>query len=343
MNRLLMIICLWALLAADVLAQAPNRAPPGVVVAPAEMRSFPLAVEALGNALANEAIEIRSEITARLTAIKFEEGQMVQAGDVLVELENVEPLADLAAARANLVDSGSQFRRSRELFKTNVVSESQLQQLEATREADRAAVAAAEARLADTVITAPFSGRLGLRRVSVGSLVSPATVITTLDDIRFIKLDFAIPEVFLSRIEKGLSILAHSVAWPDVEFVGTVSSVDSRVDPVSRTITVRSIIPNDSGRLRAGMFLTVTLLKESVEALMIPEQALVPDRSVQSVMVVGADDIVEQRVVRIGRRRPGEVEIIEGLTEGERIIIEGTQKARNGQPVTVLNPLEPGS
>lgn len=343
MKSLLIVTCLLGLMAATAVAQAPNRAPPGVVVATVELKSFPLAVEALGNASANEAIEIRPEITARLTAIRFEEGQMVNAGAVLAELENVEPLADLAAARANLVDSGSQFRRSRELFKTNVVSESQLQQLEATREADRAAVAAAEARLEDTVIKAPFSGRLGLRRVSVGSLVSPATIITTLDDIRFIKLDFAIPEVFLSRIEKGLSLVARSAAWPGIEFVGTVSSVDSRVDPVSRTVTVRSIIPNDDGRLRAGMFLTVTLLKQDVEALMIPESALIPDRSVQSVLVVGADNLVEQRVVHIGRRRPGEVEIIRGLSAGERIIVEGTQKTRDGQTVTILTTQEPGT
>ena len=179
------------------------------------MKSFPLAVEALGNASANEAVEIRPEITATLTSIHFEEGQFVEAGDRLVELENVEPLADLASARASLVDSQSQYKRSQKLFKTNAVAESELQQLEARREADRAAVAAAEARVEDTVIRAPFSGRLGLRKVSAGSLVSPGTVITTLDDTSSIKLDFDIPEIYLSRIEKGLNVIAHSAAWPD--------------------------------------------------------------------------------------------------------------------------------
>lgn len=323
-------------LATVAFAQAPDRAPPEVVVAEATLKTFPLAVEALGNASANEAIEIRPEITARLTSIHFEEGQMVEEGAVLARLENVEPLAELAAARATLVDSESQYRRSRELYKTQAVAESQLQQLEAQREADRAAVAAAEARVDDTVIKAPFAGRLGLRRVSVGSLVSPATVITTLDDISAIKLDFDIPELFLSRIEQGLAVRARSAAWPEFEFIGTVSSIDSRVDPVSRTVTIRSLIPNEQRRLRAGMFLTVTLLKENVEALMVPEQALVPERSVQSVLVVGEDNIVEQRPVQTGRRRPGEVEILEGLAAGERVIVEGTQKARDGQSVTVV-------
>ncbi|MDX1460309.1 MAG: efflux RND transporter periplasmic adaptor subunit [Xanthomonadales bacterium] len=315
---------------------AQQRTDPTVVLATAEMKVFPLSVEALGNARANEAIEIRPEISATLTAIRFEEGQEVEAGTVLAELENVEPLADLAAARASLVDSEAQYQRLSQLFRTQAVAESQLQQVEAQRQADRAAVAAAEARVADTVIKAPFSGRLGLRRVSVGSLVSPQTVITTLDDVRSIKLDFDVPEVFLSRIEPGLPISARSAAWPDIEFIGTVSSVDSRVDPISRTVTVRSIIPNEDGRLRAGMFLTVTLLKDSVVALLIPEQALVPERSVQYVYVVGDDLIAHRREVRTGRRRPGEVEIVAGLQPGERVIVSGTQKARDGQAVSLM-------
>ena len=318
-------------------AFAQNAAPPGVIVASVEMKSFPLAVEALGNASANEAVEIRSEIMATLTAVYFEEGQFVQAGDRLVALENVEPLAELASARAKLVDSESQYRRSQELFKTNAVAESQLQQLEAQREADRAAVAAAQARVEDTVIRAPFPGRLGLRRVSAGSQVNPATVITTLDDTSSIKLDFDIPEIYLARIKSDLKIFARSAAWPEVEFIGSVTAIDSRVDPVSRTIMVRSVVPNLEGRLRAGMFLTVTLLEENVEALVVPEQALVPERSNQFVLVVGAENIVEQRLVRTGRRRPGEIEILAGLEAGERVIVEGTQKARNGQAVAILN------
>ena len=338
MTKFLISALLSMAVSLPVTAQGPRA--PGVFVAEAAVKPFPLAVEALGNASANEAIEIHPEITARLTSISFEEGQFVDAGERLAELENVEPLAELASARARLVDSESQYRRSQELFRTNAVAESQLQQLEAQREADRAAVAAAEARVEDTVITAPFAGRLGLRRVSVGSLVTPSTVITTLDDTSAIKLDFDVPEIFLSRIQEGLSVMARSAAWPDRQFEGIVTAVDSRVDPVSRTVMVRSKIPNEQGRLRAGMFLTVTLLKEDIEALMVPEQALVPERSTQTVLVVGVDDIDEQRLVETGRRRPGEVEILAGLEPGERVIVEGTQMARDGQPVTLLNAVE---
>jgi membrane fusion protein (multidrug efflux system) len=309
-----------------------QKQPPGVIVSEARIQPFPLSSEALGNARANEAVDIRPEITAAITAIQFEEGHTVSKGDVLLELENSEPLADLAAARAALVDSTSQYRRSEELFKTRVVSESQLEQLEARRDADQAAVNAAKARLAQTVIRAPFDGRLGLRRVSIGSIVSPGTIITTLDDTSLIKLDFDVPAVFLSRLQTGLNVTARSAAWPDLEFRGVVSSIDTRVDPVSRTITIRAVLPNDDARLMPGMFMTVSLLKDDVVALMIPEQAIVPERSKQYVYLLATDNIVERREVRTGRRRPGQVEIVDGLAAGDLVIAEGTQKVKPGQP-----------
>jgi membrane fusion protein (multidrug efflux system) len=309
---------------------------PGVIVSEAQIQPFPLSSEALGNARANEAVDIRPEVTAAITAILFEEGQSVQRGDVLLRLESSEPLADLAAAKATLVDSESQYRRSNELFKTKVVSASQLEQLEARRDADQAAVKAAESRLAHTVIRAPFAGQLGLRRVSIGSIVSPSTIITTLDDTSQIKLDFDVPEVFLARLERGLTVTARSAAWPDLVFSGKVISIDTRVDPISRTITVRALLPNENARLLPGMFLTVSLLKDDVRSLMIPEQAIVPVRSKQYVFVVGDEDIVQRREVRTGRRRPGQVEILHGLSPGELVITEGTQKARPGQPVRII-------
>jgi membrane fusion protein (multidrug efflux system) len=328
---LVQLLCLlhWSPVAAQQL--------PGVIVSAATIAPFPLSAEALGNARANEAVEIRPQITAAIVEILFDEGQRVKRGEVLVRLENSEPLADLAAARAALVDSASQYRRSLELFKTRVVSESQLEQLEAQRDADQAAVNAAQARLEHTVIRAPFAGQLGLRRVSLGSIVSPSTVITTLDDTSMIKLDFDVPEVFLARLERGLAVTAHSAAWPDHKFSGEVISIDTRVDPVSRTVTVRALLPNSDGYLRPGMFLTVTVLKEDVQALLIPEQAIVPERSNQYVYVVNADNVVERREVHSGRRRPGEVEILDGLEPGAIVITEGTQKVRPGQQVEILS------
>ncbi len=316
---------------------------PEVVVARATIVDFPLSVEALGNAKANESVDLRPKITSTVTAIRLREGERVEAGEILVELENTEALAQVAAARAALVDSESQYQRSQELYRSRAVAESQLQQLEARRDADRAAVAAAEARLADTVIRAPFAGRVGLRRISVGSLVNASTVITTLDDTATIKLDFDVAETFISRIVVGLSVVARSVAWPDVQFRGTVSSIDTRVDPISRTLTVRALIDNQGDYLRPGMFLTVTLLKDDVRALVIPEQAVVPERSKQQVFVVGDGGLVELREIQTGRRRPGQVEVLEGLSAGERVIVEGTQKARPGESVRVRPMPQGGS
>ena len=330
-----------SMLYCSALFAAPPAGSPGVIVAVVEVRSFPLSAEALGNARSNESVDIRPKITATLTEIRFKEGQMVEAGDVLVKLDNLEPVADLAAARAALVESKASYKRSKELFKNNVGSESQLLQDEARRIADEAMVSVAEARMAETIVRAPFAGRIGLRRVSLGSLVGPGTVITTLDDTSVIKVDFDLPEVYLSRLVSGLTVRARSAAWPDQVFSGSVSSVDTRVDPVSRTVRVRSVMPNEDGLLRPGMFLTVTLLNEAVDAMVIPERALIPERSIQYVLVVAENTIVERRPVRIGRRRPGEVEILEGLFPGEIVIVDGTQKAREGKAVNILSTEKP--
>jgi membrane fusion protein (multidrug efflux system) len=315
---------------------APPKTAPGVVVAQAQVKSFPLSAEALGNARSNESIDIRPKITATLTEILFEEGQEVKAGDVLVKLDNLEQVADLAAAKAALVDTEASFNRSTELFRTNVVAKSQLLQDEARKIADEAMVSVAEKRLADTIVRAPFAGRIGLRRVSLGSLLGPGTVITTLDDTHIIKVDFDLPEIYLSRLEPGLKVLAHSAAYPDQKFSGAVTSVDTRVDSISRTVRVRSVMENIDGHLRPGMFLTVNLLNDTTQALLIPERALIPERSVQYVYVVDANLLVEKRPVKIGRRRPGEVEILTGLSAGETVIVDGTQKARAGQPVKII-------
>jgi len=310
---------------------------PRVIVAEAEPVAFPLTVEALGNAVANESVEIRPRISQAITAIRFTEGQQVEAGDVLVELEAAEALAQVAAAKAALVESARQFKRAEELLRTNAVAPTQLEQAAARRDADQAALDAALARKAETVIRAPFAGRLGLRRVSLGSLVSPDTVITTLDDTDTIKVDFDVPETAIARLQSGLAIVARSAAWPDERFEGSVTTVDTRVDPISRTVAVRGQIPNAEGKLRPGMFLSVKLLREDVQSLVIPEEAIVPEQSLQFVWVVNEENRISRRQIRTGRRRPGEVEILEGLRAGERVVVEGTQKVREGGSVQIVD------
>jgi len=270
-----------------------------------------------------------------VTAVRFTEGQQVRKGDVLVELDSAQERADLAANEAALAESRSQYKRSRELYTTHVLSDAQIEQIEATFKANEARVAAARSRVDDTVIRAPFAGRVGLRRVSVGSLISPGTVITTLDDTATIKLDFTIPETFISAVQPGLEISARSVAYPDVNFGGRVSSVDSRVEPATRSVTVRALLPNARGLLKPGMFLTVRLSRGAVDALLIPEQALVPEQGDVYVFVV-KDDSVSKRKVHLGQRRVGDVQVVDGLAEGELVVTEGTQKLRDGSAVRVV-------
>jgi membrane fusion protein (multidrug efflux system) len=182
------------------------------------------------------------------------------------------------------------------------------------------------------VIRAPFGGKVGLRRVSVGSLINPGTTITTLDDTSIIKVDFAVPENFLATLDEGQAVTAQTSAFQGRPFSGKVISVDSRVDPATRSVTVRAAIPNPDNLLKPGMFLDVRLARDERDALLIPEEALVPEQSRQFVFVVSGGKAAK-REVRIGRREPGRVEVVAGLTADERVVIEGTQKIRDGSPV----------
>ncbi|MSQ91308.1 MAG: efflux RND transporter periplasmic adaptor subunit [Gammaproteobacteria bacterium] len=306
-----------------------------VITAPVQQKPIVVRIEALGTAHANEAVDITSKAGNKVIAVRFDEGQWVRRGELLVELDGAQDRAGLAAAEAALAESRSAYERSRGLFTQQAVSQSQLEQIEATLKGNSARVASAQARVADTVIRAPFDGRVGLRRVSVGALVSPGAIITTLDDTRTMKIDFDVPETFLAILKSGLAVTAKSIAYPGESFDGAVESVDSRVDPVTRSIRVRARLPNPQGFLRPGMFLTVVVSREPLPGLVVPEQALVPERGEVYVFVV-ADGRALRRIVTIGRRSPGEVEILTGIAAGERIVIEGTQKIRDGSVVHEL-------
>jgi len=307
-------------------------APTVVVTAPARREHIEVGIEAIGTAISNEAVSVTSKISNLVTAIHFHDGEKVQAGQVLVELDRAQATADLAAATADYTNSVNQFNRSRELLATQSLSKAQFDQLEATMKSNDAKVAAAKAKLADTYIRAPFNGNVGLRRVSLGALINPGTVITTLDDTSVIKVDFSVPDLYVSEVRAGQSMLATSTAYPARRFEGRVVSVDSRIEPSTRSVTVRGLVPNADAALKPGMFLTVTLAKEQRAALVVPEQALVPEQAKQYVYVL-AGDRVAKREVRIGRRDPGRVEVVSGVAEGDRVVIEGTLKLRDGAPV----------
>jgi membrane fusion protein (multidrug efflux system) len=303
-----------------------------VVTAAAKREPMGIAIEAVGTTRANESVQVTSKASNTVTAIHFKEGENVERGAVLVQMDDSGAQADLAVAEAALARSRSQYNRSKDLASRQALSASDLEQVEATLKADVARVAAAQVKVADTVIRASFSGRTGFRQVSVGSLVNPGTVITTLDDIHVIKLDFTVPETYLFVLRRGLSITAAATGLPDRKFVGEVTNIESRVDPVTRSIVVRAELANPDHILRQGMFMTVSLQGDVVPTLLVPEEAIVPERGRTYVFVV-ANGVVQRREVHTGKRRPGDVEIVDGLAENERVVVEGTQNVRDGTPV----------
>jgi membrane fusion protein (multidrug efflux system) len=312
-------------------------APIRVVTAVAHVEPMGLEIEAVGTAQAKESVQVTSKGSNTVTAIRFNEGEEVKEGEILVQMDDAQARAAVAEAEAALVRSRGQFDRSRDLQSRQALSVADLEQVEASLKGDEARVAAAKARLADTVIRASFRGTTGFRHVSVGSFVSPGTVITTLDDTSIIKLDFTVPETMLFAVQRGLPITARASGLPDRVFNGEVTNIDSRVDPVTRSIAVRAELPNTDGQLRQGMFMTVTLKAEPSPTLLVPEEAIVPERGKAYVFVV-RDNVVERREVRTGKRRPGEVEIVEGVHADEHVVVEGTQNVRDGTTVQETPP-----
>ena len=308
-----------------------------VVATPSRIEHLSLEVEALGTARASESIDVTAKVSNLVTAIRFTEGQQVRKGDVLVELDGAQARADLAVADAALKESASQLQRSRELYETKVLSDQQIEQIESTYSANVARVAAARSRLSDTIIRAPFDGRVGLRRASVGGLVAPGTVITTLDDTSTIKLDFTVPERVVAAMKPGLTLEARSVAYPDRVFEGKVASVDSRVDPNTRSVIVRALVPNGEGLLKPGMFLNVHLSRGTADVLVVPEETLVPEQGDVFVYVV-QDGKASKRRIQTGQRAVGTVQVTDGLQAGEIVVTEGTQKLRDGVSVSVTEP-----
>ena len=312
-----------------------QRGPAPALVTTATVASAPWndAIEALGTAQANESVTLTAKVTETVERVKFDDGDFASAGQVLVDLSGRAEVAQLEEEHAAYKEAQKQLDRQSELVKQGTIARSQMDTQVAARDAARARMDTIRARLSDRVITAPFDGVLGFRRVSPGTLVTPGTEIATLDDISVIQLDFPIPETFLGNIAAGQKVEALSAAWPEARFEGEVRAIDSRVDPVTRAVTVRAEIANPEARLRPGMLLTVRLLKPERAALVIPEIALLQVGAKSFVYRVGADEKVEQVEVKTGARRRGEVEIVEGLAAGERIVVEGTVKLRPGAPI----------
>jgi membrane fusion protein (multidrug efflux system) len=333
-------IGLWVLLTGLFAATlAPAASPPTpVITAAVRVAPFEDRIEALGTLRANESVTLTASVTETVNALHFDDGDRVQSGQVLVEMTSAEEHALLNEAKASLDEAERQYRRVQSLATQGTASKSLLDERQRESQTALARVVAIESRLADRLIKAPFAGVVGLRNISVGALVEPGDRIATLDDDAVMKLDLAVPSVHLASLVPGLGVVATARAYGERKFTGEVRSIDSRVDPVTRSVVVRVLLNNTERLLKPGMLMQVTLRQNPRQTLVIPESALMPTGRDQFLLVAKPHEgghMAERRQIQIGSRRPGEVEVVSGLLEGELVITHGTQRVRPGETVTL--------
>lgn len=310
---------------------------PLVAVAPVAEQTISDSVEALGTAQANESVTLTAKVTDTISRVDFDDGDYVEAGAILVQLTNKQEEAQLAEAQANLDDADNNLARVEDIAKKGLVAKSELDAARSKQAAAKARFDAIAAQLQDRLIRAPFSGVLGFRQVSPGTLVQPNTPITTLDDISTIKLDFTVPEIFLDQMRPGAAIVARSGSYPDREFTGVVRTVGTRIDPVTRAVPVRAHIPNPDKALRPGMLLTVDVLTSQRLALVLPESAVFQIQNRAYVYRVEGQ-IAHQQQIELGAHRFGIVEVKQGLSKGDLVVTQGIIKLRDGSRIRYQPP-----
>jgi len=316
-----------------------NGAPPrqqavSVVVAKAYTATVRETTDAVGSLQAAEAVTLTSDVSGIVQAIHFQETEPVEQGAVLLELDAEEVRAQLAEALARRDDARRRLERVQALPANSAISQAEVDEAKAAYEIAVAQVQAARSRLADRRIIAPFDGVIGLRQISPGALVEPGTAVATLLTLDPIELRFAVPAGLLPRIQPDSQVFARLDGFPDA-FEGQVRRIAPSVDVSTRSVALEAEVPNPDARLLPGMFATVELVLETrQDAVLIPEEALLLE-GVESYVFAVSDGMAQRTVVQTGVRRDAEVEIRAGLAPGTCVVIEGLQKIRAGQPVTV--------
>lgn len=314
--------------------------PPAVKVFVAEvvMKPYVDTIEALGTLQANEHVSLAATVTETVTAIHFEDNQRVKKGDLLIVLDSREEIAELAEEEATLAEAKRQLQRLEPLAAKGAASQASLDESRLAVETAQARIRAIESRINLRRIRAPFDGVTGLRNVSVGALVENDREITSIDDDSVMKLDFSVSSRYLMALRTGLAVSATSTAFGEKRFEGTISAIDSRVDPVTRAVTVRARIANLDRTLKPGLLMQVEVEANPRESLVIPEQCIIASGNENYVLVVvqrGKMTTVERRKVTIGTRSRGEVEILDGVVAHEQVISHGLMKAKPGKPIVI--------
>jgi membrane fusion protein (multidrug efflux system) len=297
--------------------------------------SLPQSITTVGSLRSDESVTVRPEVAGRIAAINFQEGQRVAKGVVLVRLDPTINEAEVQQARANLKLARSKYERAVDLAKSNFISGQARDEAENNLRVAEAALALVEARLAKTEIKAPFAGVIGLRSVSVGDYVKEGADIVNLESIDPLKVDFRVPEVYLRQVKVGQALQVALDAFPGKTFEGRVYAVNPLLDAAGRAVVIRAQVKNADASLRPGMFARVRLItSEAADALVVPEQALVPQGTEQFVFKV-ADGRAVRAKVEVGQRREAMAEVLSGLSAGDVVVVAGHQRLRDGVPVTV--------
>jgi membrane fusion protein, multidrug efflux system len=291
---------------------------------------------AVGSLRSNESVVLRPETAGRIASIGFRDGVAVSKGVVLISLDAATQAAELDQAKANLELARANQQRTRDLFEKKFISRQALDNTDAALKVQEALVALAEAKLAKMSIRAPFSGVVGIRNISVGDYVKEAQELINLEDISRLKIDFRMPEIYLSQLKPGLKLEVSSDDLPGQRFEALLEALNPLLDAGGRAISCRALLDHAGAQLRPGMFVRVRLiLDRHSKALLIPEQALVPDSQTPYVFRV-TDGKAVRTPVKTGLRRNAQVEIVEGLHDGDEIVTAGQLKLRDGAPVRSL-------
>ncbi|SEJ49995.1 efflux RND transporter periplasmic adaptor subunit [Achromobacter sp. NFACC18-2] len=320
---------------AQAVSKPAPAAPARVAVAAVQEVPFARGLSAVGSLRSDESVVLRPEVAGRIQSIEFKEGQPVKQGQLLIRLDDSVPRAELAQARANLTLAQSHYRRAVELQGKGFVSQQARDESASTLKVQEAAVALAQARLDKMTISAPFAGIVGLRSVSVGDYVNQGQDLAPLEAIDPLKVDFRVPEMYLSKVGVGQQLTLRLDALPGQERRGLVYAVSPLVDAGGRSILLRATVANQDGVLRPGMFARVQLLFSEDKALVAPEAALSPSGETQYVYRV-ENGVAKRREVTIGERREGRVEILTGVAANDMLVVSGLQRVTDGASVTIV-------
>jgi membrane fusion protein (multidrug efflux system) len=293
-------------------------------------------LQAVGTMRANQSVVLRPEVTGRVAAIGFRDGQYVKKGQLLVGLDAALNEAEVAQAKAELELANANLKRTADLASKNFVSSSAQDTAESNVTVLAARLQLAQARLSKMRIVAPFDGVVGLRAISIGDVVKDGTDLVNVEDIGRLKVDFRLPERTFTQLKVGQAVEVTTDAVPGALYKGRVDAINPRIESGGRSLEVRAELPNTDGKLRPGMFARVrVIVGDRAEALLVPEEAIVPQGDNFFVFRV-VDDKAQRVPVKLGVRREGQVELLDNVKPGDRVVTAGVRVQRDGQPVRVL-------